>query len=433
MVGGGVGHHGVRRRRRHDRRPAGAAAARCPGTPTKTVAGTAAFVVAGGAAGVAAGGVESARGRPAAAPALHAGRAGAAPRARRPSSKRSPSGSTTTSRCRSPRPSSSAACGLIDAASVASAPPGCPRSLALALAVNVPVASLGWQARTVSAPGAVTGALVGIVVLGCAGPAGLGAAVRVVPGRVGLSSRLGLKRKSVLGIAEERGGRRGAGQRDRQHRSCGVRRGRGRARRPTATRRCWRWSPRWPPAAATRWRARLARRGAAGPSCSPRSRASARARAGAVSLEGTAAGLVAALGLSARWPLALGLVAGNGLWYRDGRGDGRSVRGKRLGATLETRGHPGQRHAELHQHGGGRRGVRWRSRGWFAMTPPRARTYLGVRPAVHARSRRPSAWLRAARRPSARRRAEAVELVARRLSPARRPDGGGAQRRPRTG
>ncbi len=48
---------------------------------------------------------------------------------------------------------------------------------------------------------------------------------------------------------------------------------------------------------------------------------------GAVSLEGTAAGLVAALGLAALG-LSLGLVKGNGSVVRDGRRHGRSLRGK---------------------------------------------------------------------------------------------------------
>jgi uncharacterized protein (TIGR00297 family) len=64
--------------------------------------------------------------------------------------------------------------------------------------------------RTVSVSGAIVGALIGITIFVCAGWRGwvmllaafLAAAV---------TSRLGLERKTLLGIAEERGGRRGAG------------------------------------------------------------------------------------------------------------------------------------------------------------------------------------------------------------------------------
>ena len=79
-----------------------------------------------------------------------------------------------------------------------------------ATAVNVAVAWLGHRAGTVTAAGAVAGAIIGIAIAVTTGWPGwvlllatfLAAAV---------SSRLGLRRKTLLGIAEERGGRRGAG------------------------------------------------------------------------------------------------------------------------------------------------------------------------------------------------------------------------------
>ncbi len=83
-------------------------------------------------------------------------------------------------------------------------------AILLAAAVNAIVATLGWRARTVSTAGAVAGAGIGFVVFACAGLAGwlllfasfLAAAI---------TSRMGLQRKALLGIAEEREGRRGPG------------------------------------------------------------------------------------------------------------------------------------------------------------------------------------------------------------------------------
>ena len=68
----------------------------------------------------------------------------------------------------------------------------------------------GYAARTVSVSGALVGAAIGTLIYVCAGWQGwlllltsfLCAAV---------TSRMGLQRKTLLGIAEERGGRRGAG------------------------------------------------------------------------------------------------------------------------------------------------------------------------------------------------------------------------------
>ena len=83
-------------------------------------------------------------------------------------------------------------------------------ALPWAVAVNVALAWIARRARTVSVSGAVIGALIGIVIY--AG-AGLGAwtmlfATFAIASAV---SRLGIERKVLLGIAEDRGGRRGAG------------------------------------------------------------------------------------------------------------------------------------------------------------------------------------------------------------------------------
>ena len=224
---------------------------------------------------------------------------------------------------------------LIDAASVASTLSWLPRSFAVALAVNLPAAWLGWKARTVSTAGAVTGAAVGVVVLTCAG----------IPGWVLLfasyfvasaSSRLGLKRKAVLGIAEERGGRRGPGNTIAN----------------TGLAACAAILAAFSPyreAALLAFVAALAaggrdtvaseigkawgRRTLLFPSLRPVRPGTS----GAISLEGTAAGLVAALALSAIG-LALGLVTGNGLWYATAGATVGAFVESGLGATLETAG-----------------------------------------------------------------------------------------------
>ena len=87
-----------------------------------------------------------------------------------------------------------------------------------AVAVNAAVSWLGYRARTVTVAGMIGGALVGVIIYACAGGAAwtfLFASFLVAT----LASRLGLKRKTLLGIAEERGGRRGAGN---AFANCGV-------------------------------------------------------------------------------------------------------------------------------------------------------------------------------------------------------------------
>ena len=79
-----------------------------------------------------------------------------------------------------------------------------------AIAANVAVALLGYRARTVSASGAVTGIVIGVVIFVCAGWQGW-LLLLTTFAFAAISSRLGMRRKSVLGIGEPREGRRGAG------------------------------------------------------------------------------------------------------------------------------------------------------------------------------------------------------------------------------
>jgi uncharacterized protein (TIGR00297 family) len=77
-----------------------------------------------------------------------------------------------------------------------------------ALAINVLVAVAGWRAGTVTVPGAVTGAIIGAVIYIGAGPAGW-AMLLVASVVASAATRAGFARKARLGIAEARGGRRG--------------------------------------------------------------------------------------------------------------------------------------------------------------------------------------------------------------------------------
>jgi len=82
--------------------------------------------------------------------------------------------------------------------------------LPLALTANGVVAALGFAGGTVTIAGAVIGALIGIVIMLAVGWGGW-AVLLATFGLAVASSRLGLRRKTLLGIAEARGGRRGAG------------------------------------------------------------------------------------------------------------------------------------------------------------------------------------------------------------------------------
>ncbi len=227
------------------------------------------------------------------------------------------------------------ALGLMDGPSARAAAAWLPSTLLLALAVNLPVAFLGWRARTVSTSGAVAGATIGILVLtftGIEGWALLFASYLLASA----STRLGLKRKAVLGIAEERGGRRGPGNAIANTGLAAI------AAVVAAL------SPYREGALLVVVTALAA--GASDTVASEVGKAWGRqtflvptmrpvrpGTSGAVSLEGTAAGLVAALGLSALGG-ALGLIQGNALWYATiGATVGAFVESG-LGATLEPGG-----------------------------------------------------------------------------------------------
>jgi uncharacterized protein (TIGR00297 family) len=85
-----------------------------------------------------------------------------------------------------------------------------PGALLVALPVNAVVAAAGYGARTVSVSGALAGAAIGTLIFVCAGWQGW---VLLLSGFLcaAVTSRMGLQRKTMLGIAEEHGGRRGAG------------------------------------------------------------------------------------------------------------------------------------------------------------------------------------------------------------------------------
>jgi uncharacterized protein (TIGR00297 family) len=85
-----------------------------------------------------------------------------------------------------------------------------PAALPMALGVNGATAILGYLARSVSISGAIAGAVVGAIIY-VGGGFGAWALLFAAFLAASITSRMGLKRKVVLGIAEERGGRRGAG------------------------------------------------------------------------------------------------------------------------------------------------------------------------------------------------------------------------------
>jgi uncharacterized protein (TIGR00297 family) len=79
-----------------------------------------------------------------------------------------------------------------------------------ALGINALTGWFGYRARTVTRAGALAGAVIGAVVY-VGGGAGAWVLLLVTFLAASVTSRLGLPRKQQLGIAEDRGGRRGAG------------------------------------------------------------------------------------------------------------------------------------------------------------------------------------------------------------------------------
>ena len=107
---------------------------------------------------------------------------------------------------------------VMSAASVAAAGDTVAAALPWAVGVNILTAALGYAARSVSLSGAIGGAVVGTIIY-AGGGAGAWALLFATFLVASITSRLGLKRKILLGIAEERGGRRGAGN---AFANCGV-------------------------------------------------------------------------------------------------------------------------------------------------------------------------------------------------------------------
>ncbi len=224
---------------------------------------------------------------------------------------------------------------LIDASSWAAAQGALPTALVYAALVNVPIATLGWWAGAVTVPGAAVGGVIGIAVFAGAGPSGW-ALLFLSFLAATVSTRLGFKRKSVLGIAEARGGRRGPGN-------------------AVANTGLAAFAALLAALSPHREGALLAMTAAlvAGASDTVASEIGkawgartylfplfTRVRpgtSGAVSLEGTGAGIVAALALAAI-ALALGLIKGSGLWIVTVAATAGSLVESSLGATLEASG-----------------------------------------------------------------------------------------------
>ena len=97
-----------------------------------------------------------------------------------------------------------------DAAAIAAARDHVAAQLPIAIAVNAAVSFAGYRAKTVSGSGAIAGALIGTIIFATTGWRGW-TLLFITFLAVATTSRLGLRRKTLLGIAEERGGRRGAG------------------------------------------------------------------------------------------------------------------------------------------------------------------------------------------------------------------------------
>jgi uncharacterized protein (TIGR00297 family) len=79
-----------------------------------------------------------------------------------------------------------------------------------ALIVNTIAATGGWMLRTVRLSGMIVGWIIGVAVFASLGAEGW-ALLFLTFAAAAITSRLGLKKKAILGIAEERGGRRGGG------------------------------------------------------------------------------------------------------------------------------------------------------------------------------------------------------------------------------
>ena len=99
---------------------------------------------------------------------------------------------------------------LMTAAAVRAAAATVVAALPWAIGANALVAWIGYRARTVSISGAGVGLLIGVVVY-AAGGRNAWLLLLATFAIASAASRMGLKRKMLLGIAEERDGRRGGG------------------------------------------------------------------------------------------------------------------------------------------------------------------------------------------------------------------------------
>ena len=99
---------------------------------------------------------------------------------------------------------------LVSPAAIGANVPLLTSRLLIGVIVNVGVAWAGRATHAVSTSGAATGAIIGIVIFAALGWAGWGLLL-VTFLAAAITSKLGLKRKTLLGIAEDRGGRRGPG------------------------------------------------------------------------------------------------------------------------------------------------------------------------------------------------------------------------------
>jgi len=99
---------------------------------------------------------------------------------------------------------------LITSDAIAAWTPDLLQRLPVGTLLNAAVAFAGHRASTVSTSGAIVGAAIGILIFVAIGWPGW-ALLMATFLTAAVTSRLGLRRKTLLGIAEERGGRRGAG------------------------------------------------------------------------------------------------------------------------------------------------------------------------------------------------------------------------------
>ena len=207
--------------------------------------------------------------------------------------------------------------------------------LPAALVLNAAVAWAGHRAGTVTPSGAVAGAMIGTTIYVCTGWQGW-TLLLVTFIAASVASRIGLTRKVLLGIAEARGGRRGAGN---AIANTGVAAAAGVVTLTAAD----------PALAALAFATALAA-GGSDTIASEIGKAWGRrtwsitswsrvppGTSGAMSLEGTLAGILGAAGLGLT-AIALGLVPRSGLWIVVVASTAGALLESWLGATLEAPG-----------------------------------------------------------------------------------------------